>query len=377
MPAISTREAIHAWMFDQALPFWSAHGIDSVRGGFIEQLTFNGQDAGVAFRRTRVACRQIYVFSHAAILGWRAGNDLASRGIDLLIHKAWQGEERGFARLLTPDGQILDPAADLYDLAFVLFAFAWRHRAVKDAASREWLHRTLDFIETHMRHPGGLGFWHELPPRGWRRQNPHMHLAEACLAAHEATGEVRFGEAARRLVELFRAKLFDIRTGTLAEYFDDDWSRAPGDDGRLVEPGHLLEWVWILNAARKQLDMDTAAEMRAAARFAETHGVDRATGVVYNAVRDDGAPLDRGSRAWPNTERLKAAVALHELDGVDPGPTIDQTAKLLLSRYLGVQPGGVWIDAFDAQGAPAARTVPASTLYHLFLAFAEVLRISG
>ena len=36
----------------------------------------------------------------------------------------------------------------------------------------------------------------------------------------------------------------------------------------------------------------------------------------------------RGSRAWPNTERLKAAVALFELDGVDPAPVIDPTAEL-------------------------------------------------
>lgn len=376
MPAISTREAIHTWMFDQALPFWAVHGVDGARGGFIEQLTFDGRDAGVEFKRTRVACRQIYVFSHAAILGWSAGNTLAEPGIDFLAHKAWQGQDLGFAKLLTQDGEVLDPTSDLYDLAFVLFAFAWRHKAMKDAASRAWLHTTLDFIEARMRHPSGLGFWHELPPQGWRLQNPHMHLTEACLAAHQATGEARFGDAARRLVDLFRTKLFDIKTGTLAEYFADDWSRAPGDDGRIVEPGHLLEWVWILNAARKQLGMDTAGEMRAAARFAEAHGIDRATGAIYNAVRDDGVALDRGSRTWPNTERLKAAVALYELDGVNPTPIIEQTSQLLLSRYLGVQPAGLWMDAFDADGAPAAQTVPASTLYHVFLAFAEVLRIS-
>jgi len=376
MPAISTREAIHAWMFDQALPFWAVHGIDGVNGGFVEQLTFDGRDAGVEFKRTRVTCRQVYVFSHAAVLGWKAGNQLATPGIDVLVNKAWLGEEAGFARLLSPEGDVLDSAADLYDLAFVLFAFAWRHKAMKDTLSRDWLHRTLDFIETRMRHPGGLGFWHEMPPQGWRLQNPHMHLTEACLAAHEATGESRFGDAARLLVELFRTKLFDVRTGTLAEYFADDWSRAPGDDGRIVEPGHLFEWVWILNAARKQLGMDTAAEMRAAARFAEANGVDHTTGVTYNAVRDDGVALDRGSRTWPNTERLKAAVALYELDGIDPAPVIEQTSELLLSRYLGMQPPGLWIDAFDAEGAPAAQTVPASTLYHVFLAFAEVLRIS-
>ncbi len=376
MAAIRTRDAIHSWMFDQALPFWAVHGLDAERGGYIEQLTLEGQDAGVEFKRTRVACRQVYVFSHAATLGWMAGNALAAPGVDFLMQRVWQGETDGFAKLLTPSGKVLDPTPDLYDHAFVLFAFAWRHKAMKDAVSREWMHRTLDFIEQHMRHPSGPGFWHETPPKGWRLQNPHMHLTEACLAAYEATGEARFADTARKLVELFQTKFFDLKSGTLAEYFTDDWSRAPGEDGRIVEPGHQMEWAWILNSARKQLGMDTAAEIRAAIAFAETHGVDHRTGVTYNAIRDDGTPLDRGSRTWPNTERLKAAVALYELDGVDPAPIIDQTSQLLLSRYFGRQPAGTWMDMFDAEGKEAAHTVPSSTLYHAFLAFAEVLRIA-
>lgn len=376
MPAVSTRESIRSWMFDQALPFWAVHGLDLDNGGYVEQLTLDGADAEIAFKRTRVAARQVYVFSHAAVMGWQAGVALAAPGVEYLTTRAWQGDDKGFARTLTRTGEVLDATPDLYDHAFVLFAFAWRHRAAKDQVSYDWMHRTLDYVEAHLKHPGGLGFWHELPPTGWRQQNPHMHLTEACLAAHEATGEVRFAEAARRLVELFRTKLFDLKTGTLAEYFADDWSRAPGDDGRIVEPGHLFEWCWILNQARKQLGMDVSAEIRAAFRFAAANGVDARSHLTYNQVRDDGAPLDKGSRSWPNCERIKAAIALWELDGVEPGPVIDSSANVLLQRYLAREPAGVWMDAFDAEGREAVRTVPASTLYHVFLAFAEVLRIT-
>jgi mannose/cellobiose epimerase-like protein (N-acyl-D-glucosamine 2-epimerase family) len=373
---IRTREAIRSWLFDQALPFWSAHGLDREHGGYVEQLSLDGRDAAVDFKRTRVACRQIYVFSHAATMGWRAGETLAETGIVYLTERAWLGPDKGFAKLTTRDGRVLDPTPDLYDLAFVLFAFAWRHRAMKDALSLVWMHRTMDFIEQHMRHPGELGFWHQLPPEGFRLQNPHMHLTEACLAAFEATGEQRFADHAKALVKLFQTKFFDAASGTLAEYFNDDWSRAAGEDGRVTEPGHQLEWAWILNSARKLLGLDTAAEIRAAIQFAEKHGVDHRTAVTYNTVRDDGTPIDRGSRTWPNTERLKAAVALYELDGVDPAPVIDPTVELLLQRYLSHNPPGTWIDAFDGDGKPTARNVPASTLYHVFLAFAEVLRIS-
>ena len=99
--------------------------------------------------------------------------------------------------------------------------------------------------------------------------------------------------------------------------------------------------------------------------------------MTFNSVRDDGTPVDRGSRTWPNTERIKAAVALHELDGADPEPVFRSSGQLLLGRYLAHAPRGTWIDAFDAGGRPLAESIPTSTLYHLFLAFAEVLRVSG
>jgi N-acylglucosamine 2-epimerase/mannose-6-phosphate isomerase len=369
------RDAIHNWMFETALPWWAANGVDRAHGGYVEQMTIDGHDAAVPFKRTRVTARQIYVFSHGYMLGFEAGANLARHGVDFLVSKAWLGPDKGFARRLSREGALLDPTPDLYDLAFALFALAWFHKATRDPAARDWMHRTLDFIETHLRHPKG-GFWHEVPPKGFRQQNPHMHLTEACLAAFEATGEKRFGQLATELVGLFQTRFFDLKSQTLAEYFNDDWSRAPGPDGRITEPGHQMEWAWILNSCRRLLDLDVAPQIRAAIAFAEKHGVDPATGVTFNQVRDDGVPIDKGSRTWPNTERIKAAIALHELDGVDPSRVVQSSAGLLLNRYLAHTPHGTWIDAFDADGKPAVNTIPASTLYHVFLAFAEVLRVS-
>jgi N-acylglucosamine 2-epimerase/mannose-6-phosphate isomerase len=372
---IGHEQEIRRWMFDAALPFWAEHGLDRAHGGYVEQLTLDGRDAAVPFKRTRVACRQVYVFSHASIMGWARGKELAEPGIEYLISKCWQGEDKGFCRQLTRDGAVLDPTPDLYDHAFVLFAFAWHHRATGDKRSRDWMHRTLDFVEAKMRHPKE-GFWHELPGKGWRQQNPHMHLTEASLASFEATGEARFSDLARELVNLFRTRFFDMKTGTLAEYFDDDLRRAPGEDGRHTEPGHQMEWAWILNSARKLLGLDTAQTIRSAIGFAERHGVDPQSHAVYNAVRDDGGPIDRGSRTWPNNERLKAAIALYELDGADPSRVLGETNELLLTRYLAHKPDGTWIDEFDGEGRPVVESIPASTLYHVFLAFAEVLRIA-
>ncbi|MDO1557889.1 AGE family epimerase/isomerase [Brevundimonas sp. 2R-24] len=365
-------EHIRRWMFGAALPLWAEAGVDRRHGGYVEQLDFRGRDAGADLKRTRVTCRQIYVFSHAALLGWDRGDEAARHGLAFL-DRAWLGPDRGFARALTREGKIADATPDLYDLAFCLFALSWRQKLGPDAAAMDRCLQTLDFIDTRMRGPGG-GFLHALPAEGPRRQNPHMHLLEAALVGWEATGHPRFEALARELVELFCGALFDGRT--LREHFGPAWERLETDEGRITEPGHQFEWAWILSEYGRLSGGVRSEAIRALVAGAEAHGVDPATHATFQQVRDDGTPLDRSSRCWPNTERLKAQVALSDTFGDDVRSPLAGSANLLLDRYLATEIPGLWVDQFDAEGQPMSRVVPASTLYHLFLAFAETLRIA-
>lgn len=364
-------EEIRRWMFDAALPLWAERGVDRIHGGFHEELDFTARPTEASFKRTRVAARQTYVFAHAAILGWAPGLELSRLGADFL-DQIYLGPDGGWPRRLTRANDMLDATPDLYDLAFVLFAYAWRHRAARDAASLAGAHRALDFIEAHMRAPAG-GFLAEKPPGAFCLQNPHMHLLEASLVAFEASGEARFLDQARELVGLFKARFFDGRT--LAEYFTHDWARAPAEKGREIEPGHHFEWAWILVQYGRLSGDNVSAEAAALVDFAERFGVDPQTQVAFQAVRDDGAPIDRGSRTWPNTERIKGWLALFESAGRDPRAALAGSARLLLDRYLATEIPGLWIDHFDAEGRPTSKTAPASTFYHVFLAFAEMLRL--
>ncbi|MES1203912.1 MAG: AGE family epimerase/isomerase [Pseudomonadota bacterium] len=367
-------EEIRRWMFEAALPLWGSAGVDHERGGFREELSLKGGPTDVGFKRVRAQCRQVYVFSHADMLGWKQGAALAEMGYGYLVEKAWMGPDKGWARRLTADGDVLDATPDLYDIAFVLFSLAWRYRASGDEDALRRAHETLDFVRKSMRPSGGDdGFWHQLPPDGPRLQNPHMHLLEASLAVFEATQDQRFLDQARELVSLFRRRFFDGRT--LGEYYTTDWKRLDTEQGRIIEPGHQFEWAWILAQYAKLSGDDTAREAQALAEFSENNGVDTGTHFTFNTIRDDGVKLDGGSRTWPNTERVKGWLGVFELTGRDPSLEVTSAARLLLDRYLAVEPQGSWMDAFDVEGRPVAKTAPTSTLYHVWLAFAEVLRL--
>jgi N-acylglucosamine 2-epimerase/mannose-6-phosphate isomerase len=364
-------------MFDEALPFWATEGLDRRYGGCVESFALDGRTpSGVGFKRTRVLCRQIYVFSHAELLGWSGAAAASDHLYASLREQFWQGPDEGWPRTLTTAGQLLDPTPDLYDHAFALFALGWRHKAFGDSEALALAHQTLDVIERRFRHPSGVGFHNELPPQTPRLQNPHMHLMEAALVLAETTRERRFAALANELAELFRTRLMRLPDCVTPERFDDGWRPIGGNDGLCIEPGHQFEWAWILARRQKLLGGDDAAIVRALVSWAESRGVDAKTGVTWNAVRDDGKPLDRGSRTWPNTERMKGWIGLHELGGVDASAAVAGSATLLLDRYLGQAPRACWIDSFDEQGAPTAEVIPASTLYHVFLAFAEALRVA-
>jgi mannose/cellobiose epimerase-like protein (N-acyl-D-glucosamine 2-epimerase family) len=366
--------AVSRWLFEEALPFWATNGVDRTYGGYVEHLRLDGTNPDVDFKRTRVIGRQIYVFSHAALLGRSDGVALARHGYEFLTKHAWLGPKGGWARQLDRKGAVIDPTPDLYDLAFVLFALGWYYRASGDAEALRWAHRTLDFLHVEMRHPGALGFLSVKPETGPRLQNPHMHLLEAALVNLQASGDARFGSLANEIVALFCDHFFDPDTGTLGEYFNEDWSRMEGDGGRLVEPGHQFEWAWILAGYQQATGRDMQVHVRRLVDFTERHGVD-ASGATFDLVRDDGVVLDRGLRIWPNSERIQAAVAMFELDGQDPRPSFEQSGKLLLEHFLSHTPRGTWIDHFNADGTPRADKIPASTLYHLMIAFAEMLRV--
>jgi mannose/cellobiose epimerase-like protein (N-acyl-D-glucosamine 2-epimerase family) len=182
-------------------------------------------------------------------------------------------------------------------------------------------------------------------------------------------------KTADEIVTLFCDRLFDERTGTLPEHFDDLLLPLGGHAEGTVEPGHQFEWAWLLAHYQRITGRDLRAYARALVGFAERYGVDQRTGAVLAAIRSDGVSIDRSERIWPAAERLQAAVAMFELDGQSPMAVVAQSGNRLLENHLAVTPAGAWMDQFSGDGAPKSSRIPASTLYHLMVSFTEVLRI--
>jgi mannose-6-phosphate isomerase len=373
-------ETYLAWMRDRSLPFWLEHGADPASGFFWEKLDLGGRPLAFEELRVRTQARQIYVFAHAACLGLAPRAPalaLAERALARLRRAAWAPDGRpGWVHRLSPAGDVVDDRRDLYDHAFVLHALAWFARATDDAQVRPWIDETIGFIDSGLATAGGG--WAESDRRELpRRQNPHMHAFEAFLALHETLGDSYLARAGE-IFALFRTRFFHADDGLLREFYGPLWEIGDAFGSERLDPGHMLEWVWLLRryarAGGQEVDDLCAALLAAGRRL----GADAASGFIVDMVDAAGHRLLDSRRLWPQTEYLKALLVEHEARGDQSLlAAADDLADRLLSSYLADCPSGTWRDVFALDGRCTADAIPASTLYHLFAAAIEIIRVRG
>jgi mannose-6-phosphate isomerase len=351
-------DALQSWLLRTSLPLWLAHGVDRTAGAFHEALSSDTYICTADFRRLRVTARQTYVFARAHAAGVPGADEAAAIGVDFLLRRAAL-PEGGYATRFDLHGNPTDTSRDLYDHAFVLLALATAAAVLPASPLRRAALDTHAYIVNAFAH-GAAGFREGLPGSLPRRQNPHMHLLEAALAAYRAFGDPAFLHTARGLVQLCLTRFIDPASGAVLEYFTDDLAPHAVSGAVVAEPGHCCEWVWLLDGYAAAAGPDVRVHDAAAAlmRFVDRHGSHPQTGDLIDTVSASGAPLALTARLWPQTERLKAAVVRH-----DTSLAGREHAAARLARWL--LPDGLWVERRDEDGRDIPGPAPASSLYHL------------
>ena len=359
------RDRLTAWLMTAALPAWWALGADLDQGGFHEALDFRARPVGGP-RRARVQARQIYCFAAAGELGWAGPwRTAVEHGLTRLLG-AYRREDGLFRTLVASDGGALDETATLYDQAFALFALAWAAKVLPERASG--LEATARLVVEALRahRAGRRGFTEVVGPTPYQ-SNPHMHLFEAALAWEAVSRDPTWAALADEIAALALSALIDPATGALGEHFDAAWRPAEGAAGRLVEPGHQFEWAWLLQRWGAARGDDAALAAARRLYGVGLRGVDRARGVAVDALSDDVGVTETSARLWPQTEWLKASLILdHAEEAV--------AAARGLQLYLDAAPPGLWRDRLGPDGRFVEEPSPASSLYHIVCAAAELAR---
>lgn len=367
---------LNAWLTTRLLPGWIERAFDPARPGFVEYLGPDGTPEVGDLRTTLVTARLTYVFSHAHLLGVPGALAAARHGFTFLTGACRRADGR-FVHSCTAQGEVVDGRTDFYDLAFVLFALGWFAKATGEANALAIAGEVMAFLEAELAHPAG-GFREDTLDAQPRRQNPHMHLLEACHALAAVSPDPRWLAAADRLVQLMQEQMLD-EAGTLGEFFSEDWAAFPGPRGLIREPGHHFEWTWLLYHHERLTGSGGARETARKLHAFGQHQVDvpaNSSRLVVNEIDPKGRVLNGAALLWPQTEYLKALVARIEFEGDnDAAARLDRHLRLMFKHFVDRE-SGVWVNQIDERGRPISERVPVRVLYHLVLALAEVCRVT-
>ncbi len=348
-----------SWADRAAFPLWWSSGADHARGGYHEAIGQDGTPVP-ANRRARVQARQVYVYATAGDLGWAGPwRDAVAHGLEFFLGR-YRRDDGLYRTVVSPSGTVVDDAAWLYDQAFALFAMAQATRA----GAADLRGKALDLAKALEGWRLAEGGFLEPPAKYDRQSNPHMHLFEASLAWAAVDDAPVWNALADEIAGLAMTRFVDDK-GQLHEFFAPGWTFAGGVDGRIVEPGHQFEWAWLLERWARLRDRDDAHEAALQMFEAGKRGVDHKRGVATQQLLDDGTIHDDVARLWPQTERIKAALALGDREEAARG-------IVGLQLYLDTSVDGLWWDKLRPDGSFIDEPAPASSFYHIICAVAEV-----
>lgn len=311
----------------------------------------NGRHDRAAIRRVRVQARQIYVYAHAAVLGWGPdGTALALPAFDSLVAIAQAPDGKaGCSHTVSTDGSVVSPLRHAYDNAFIVLACSWLWQAAGEARVRRTIDVTLSFVDAEMTAADG-SLMEGVPASLPCPQDLQMHWFEAILALMEH--DIPSGtEGAARHRALFETRLYDRPTWSLGEYFINGRAPAPGLPGTILEPEHHSEWVWLLrrhDALAGLPNNHISGELLSTAlRWAVP-----ASGLLADEVLRDGSVYRASRRTWLQTEVAKAGLAEAEL-GRPGAADAARAALTALDRHHLRQPiAAGWTEQMDADYRP-------------------------
>lgn len=376
----------------ETLQFYERSAFDP-QGGFFHYFKDDGQVYERNHRHLVSATRFVFnwaqAFHHYETPLYREWTKHALDHLQCFV--LGSGAQRGLSAWTLQDQRIEDSTVFAYGQAFVLLAKAHAYRV--GCATQMEVANAYDRMNEAFWLSNHSAYADEITPDGvlidYRGQNANMHMCEACLAAHEFTGEERYLQRAIQLIERFAFELADQAQGMVWEHYRSDWSMDwdynKNNPGNIFKPwgfqtGHQTEWAKLLLTAN-----EFAPDARLLQRAQQLHdaayryGWDAKNGGLIYGFAPDYSPCDTDKYFWVQAESMASAWRLWRVTQ-DPQYLQQYTSTWQWSwTHLVDHRYGAWFRIVDAQGQKLEETKsPAGkTDYHTMGACWDIMKVGG
>ncbi len=355
--------------------------------------------------------RQLFVMA----AGYRVTRDPAYReaarkGAEFMLEHFRDKQYGGWFAMVGPDGAVLDTHKNAYGHAFVIFGLSHAWQATRDERFRKAALQTWEEMKTKMRDKDGFirpqaardfsqmrgpaeesplfkEFRAVSPPAGAyppstiNNQNPMMHLFEALLALHDATGLKTVLKDAEELASNIFTKLFQEREGYLPEMFDENWKPLPPEKRGYIEIGHQMEWAYLLS---RGVEKGLPAKFLAIGERLLEYGMkgyDAENGGLFSRGNYQGGISRDGKSWWEQCETLRCMMHWAALRGRGDlwGP-FDKSLEFVKQDFIDSEYGG-WYASYNPKIPRDERRAFKGSIgkigYHDSGMYLEGLRLSG
>lgn len=329
--------------------------------------------------------RAIYVLvSGYEVTGDPRYLDAARRGADFLLRHFPDPVHGGLFRAVDAGGRAVNDSKHTYGHAFAIFALAHVARATRDDRYRDAAVAAWRAVRVNLRDASG-GFRPESPrdfsgTSGSRTQNPVMHLFEALLALHDATGDPEVLSDARAVGDFVVYRLLrGLSDGGayIAEWYDAKWEPLPEDGGGNIDLGHQYEWAYLLSAAEERgLPALYTGVAQRLLDYAIKTGYDEQNGGCFNVAYTSGKVI-RDKGYWQQSECLRTVMRFAALYGQpEMKRRYEQTLALVQDEFTDTENGGWFV---MAKRACVHRTCPDEQpdAYHMTAMHREALALAA
>lgn len=367
------------WLTTSLFPKWAAQGF-AENGAALECFDGEGKPDWQADKRMRVQSRQIFSMCYGYKKGFLPEGKALAQATEKFISNACPDALPGFYPMtLDASDKVKNAATDLYDVAFFLLAYSWQKDALNDEHALLKAKNLALHVDTVLKSDHG-GWLEGTYAHTTRRQNPHMHLFEAFIHLYRVSNDTFWLERCHQVYSLFEQHFFDAQHGVLLEFFTTDWQPCPGD-GKSVEPGHMMEWVWLLHEFQTVSGTDTTSYQSVLYRHARDYGLTPGNRWLHDTVTPEGTVVSSTFKSWPMTEWIKAALVHSTLpDNANREQDIASATfaiHQLIDGFSHPQLEAHYTYVIDSNGQPVDPKMAASTLYHLCMAHNEASRFAA
>lgn len=310
----------------------------------------------------------VHCFSLGHLLGRPGSAYVADHGLRFLWEVLRDTDNGGY-RWTADHAGGGDPSKQAYGHAFVLLAASTALVAERPGA--EALLSDVTAVLEERFWDSNAGLYNEEfssdwtgGPGSYRGGNSNMHMTEALLAAHEATGRELYLDRAESVARQLIADRTASNDWWLAEHYTSEWhidrEYNHDDPHNLYRPygsviGHAPEWTrllltlyachptppaWLIGAASRLFDQAVGGAW------------DQQRGGLAYTVDFDGRVLDRDRYSWPISEAIGAASLLVEITGDDVYEAWYRRLWDYVDLHLIDHRFGGWFALLDENGRP-------------------------